>query len=208
MYFLRLLRRSNIFPPRLQEAGKSAFSIRFRSGRRFESTGSEPSDVQAAKSRERAERVLKRVPKPLRKYTDGLRNAPVSHVVAFLILHELTAIVPLVGLASLFHYTQWLPTSFTNSEYISQGTERFGRYFRRKGWFGFSNEEQEGNTSGSRLNGNGTRILVEVATAYAITKVLLPARIILSVWATPWFARVFIGKIGGGIKKLFGRSAT
>jgi hypothetical protein len=39
---------------------------------------------------------------------------------------------------------------------------------------------------------NGMRILVEVATAYAITKVFLPARILLSVWATPALARIFV----------------
>lgn len=43
----------------------------------------------------------------------------------------------------------------------------------------------------------GSRILIEVATAYAITKVLLPVRIMFSVWATPWFARVFIGRAFG-----------
>lgn len=84
--------------------------------------------------------------------------------------------------------------------------EKFGRYFRRKGWFGFSKEEED--TGNSRTSGTGARILVEVATAYAITKVLLPARIILSVWATPWFARVFIGKIGGGIRRIFGRKTA
>ncbi len=31
-----------------------------------------------------------------------------------------------------------------------------------------------------------------LATSYAIVKVLLPVRIILSIWATPWFARNFI----------------
>ncbi len=31
-----------------------------------------------------------------------------------------------------------------------------------------------------------------VATAWAITKALLPLRLILSVWATPWFARVAV----------------
>ena len=33
------------------------------------------------------------------------------------------------------------------------------------------------------------RVVVEVATAYAITKALLPLRLVLSVWATPAFAR-------------------
>lgn len=47
----------------------------------------------------------------------------------------------------------------------------------------------------------GSRILVEVATAYAITKVLLPVRIIFSVWATPWTARVFFSRAFGMGKK-------
>jgi len=111
---------------------------------------------------------------------------------------------------------------------VKEGIERFGRYFGGKGWFGFTRAHDTGGdgTIGAAdgAAGEGTqqqrieqvedrwgvsegssRILVEVATAYAITKVFLPARILLSVWATPWFARVVIGRIGGGIGKIFGR---
>jgi len=112
--------------------------------------------------------------------------------------------------------------------------ERFGRYFGRKGWFGFSREGvspapssdseagRVGDIIGEAEDGAGRktreglvgetekrwhvgeaggRILVEVATAYAITKVLLPARILVSVWGTPWFARVVLGRVKG----VFGR---
>lgn len=51
----------------------------------------------------------------------------------------------------------------------------------------------------------GVRLAVEFATAYALTKFLLPVRLVFSVWATPGFARwtvvPFIGWAGG----LFGR---
>jgi len=125
-------------------------------------------------------------------------------------------------------------------KWLREGMERFGRYFGRKGWFGFERidggdakrvreGEVEGETDGEelieetekkwRVGEKGGRILVEVATAYAITKVLLPVRILVSVWATPWFARVFwrlyrrgvgggaaaggyIGKAGQGGKKI------
>ena len=40
------------------------------------------------------------------------------------------------------------------------------------------------------------KIVVEVATAYAVTKAILPLRLMLSVWATPWFARVAVGRVG------------
>jgi hypothetical protein len=103
--------------------------------------------------------------------------------------------------------------------------ERFGRYFGRKGWFGFeriengakkdvtSIEAPVADGEGSlieetekkwHVGEKGSRILIEVATAYAITKVFLPARILLSVWATPWFARVVIGRVGG----VFGRKTV
>ena len=62
-----------------------------------------------AQTRSRVDRVLNRLPKFLHPYTNGLRNAPVTHVVSFLILHEITAIVPLVGLAGLFHWMRWIP---------------------------------------------------------------------------------------------------
>lgn len=117
-------------------------------------------------------------------------------------------------------------------EGLGEGMERFGRYFGRKGWFGFERVdgaevvEGDGEGAGGREVGDGNRgnigetgkkgvieetetkwhvgeksgrILVEVATAYAITKVLLPARILVSVWATPWFARVFWGLYRRGL---------
>jgi hypothetical protein len=102
--------------------------------------------------------------------------------------------------------------------------QKFGKYFARKGWFGFDKrdegntaeeieEKERGMTAQERVEDvkkerwdvgeSGSRILVEVATAYAITKVLLPGRVILSVWATPWFAR----NVLGGLRKVFGRGA-
>jgi len=102
---------------------------------------------------------------------------------------------------------------------VKDGLARFERYFRRKGWFGFQQESTddtigsehiirdadlqmatrtEGQTTGDR----GGRILLEFATAYAITKLLLPIRIMFSVWATPWFAKSVIGRFAG-LRKSF-----
>lgn len=134
--------------------------------------------------------------------------------------------MPLLGLAGLFHYTEWLPKGMVEGKWLTEGMERFGRYFGRKGWFGFERvdaqgagrevlkegegvQELDGNVNGAveevekrwHVGEKGGRILVEVATAYAITKVLLPVRILVSVWATPWFARVFWGLYRKGVKK-------
>ncbi|KAK6581907.1 hypothetical protein PZA11_005604 [Diplocarpon coronariae] len=142
-----------------------------------------------------------------------------AHITAFLILHELTAILPLVGLAVAFHYTNWLPEAWVQGRWVAEGTERFGRYFGRKGWFGFGTIGVEGSEVGKGDEGGGgeggieeleqqverkwhagsqgMQILVEVATAYAVTKVLLPVRVLVSVWGTPWFAMVFVRRFGG-----------
>lgn len=163
------------------------------------------------------------MPGRLQRYLSPLRRAPLTHVTAFLILHELTAIVPLVGLAATFHYADWLPPYISEGAWVKQGVERFGAYFRRKGWISVDGvheaegEVVEGGEAGRRdklrrragtawgWGEGGVRVLVEVATAWAVTKALLPLRLVVSVWGTPWFARVVLGSVGRGFKRVFGR---
>ncbi|KAJ9604763.1 hypothetical protein H2200_010877 [Cladophialophora chaetospira] len=165
-------------------------------------------DKQAA-VRGRFDRFVERTPRFLRPSVTGLRQAPFSHIAAFFILHELTAVVPLLGLAGAFHYWHWLPPYFTDAAWISNGIEKFGRYFRKKGWI---TEEEENEVESEVKQGNARRVekerdaaskwlekkenatrwVVELATAYALVKVLLPVRIFVSVWGAPWFARIAI----------------
>ncbi len=49
-------------------------------------------------------RLKARLPPPLRRWADRFDNAPLTHIVAFLALHEFTAVAPLLGLVALFHY--------------------------------------------------------------------------------------------------------
>ncbi len=44
-----------------------------------------------------------------------------------------------------------------------------------------------------------------LATAYAITKSILPVRLVFSVWATPWFARISVVPVTNVFKRMFGR---
>lgn len=92
--------------------------------------------------------------------------------------------------------------------YVQLGVARFEKYFRRKGWFGFGGDDgttevAQADSSGSQAQSEDVmerwqsgeakyKILVEVALAYAVTKVFLPVRIVGSVWATPWFAGVLL----------------
>ena len=59
-----------------------------------------------------------------------------------------------------------------------------------------------------RYGEGATRVVVEVGAAWAITKALLPLRLVLSVWATPWFARWFVLPITGRIGRFFGKGKT
>ncbi|KAH7067940.1 hypothetical protein FB567DRAFT_457636 [Paraphoma chrysanthemicola] len=193
--------------------------------------GTEPTS-----STSRVHRINRRLPRFLHRYTSALANAPLSHITSFLILHELTAIIPLFGLAGYFHYTHWLPPWFAEGAWVLNGVERFGRYFRRKGWIrsGEAEEaerevmeiqEQEGkwkqqDTTGEedddgkklrkidkawKINEGGVRLVVEFATAYAITKALLVPRIMFSVWATPSFARWTVVPLTARLGKMFSR---
>ena len=121
--------------------------------------------------------------------------------------------------------------------------ERFGRYFKRKGWIRSDEAaeaereveeirkdakvqeemEQEGlvvksgddaGREGKRLrkvdhawniSEGGVRLVVEFATAYAIVKMFLVPRIVFSVWATPWFARITVLPVLRVLRTRFGK---
>jgi hypothetical protein len=148
-------------------------------------------------------------------------------VVAFLLLHEITAVVPLLGLFGLFHYTEHVPVAWMVAHYggyVREGVGRFERWFARRGWFGFGGAAAA--EEGVKIQGQGDggveesggagagaegvllrwerdpkyRVVVEIGLAYALTKVLLPVRIVGSVWATPWFAGVL-----GRLRRVVGR---
>lgn len=135
-----------------------------------------------------------------------------------MILHELTAIVPLFALFGVFHYTNYVPVAYMTDHfggYVEAGVTRFEKYFKRKGWFGFSRDDPDGvpGADGSahaqsedaverwQSGDLKYKILVEIALAYAVTKALLPVRIIGSVWATPWFAGVLVRVRGAFTRK-------
>lgn len=210
-------------------ATRSKHVLRKTSGPRRYATETRDSTAQS-----RMERFNRRLPKFLHRYTNALGNAPVTHITSFLILHELTAIIPLFGLAGYFHYTHWLPSWFAEGAFVLNGVERFGRYFKRKGWIRSDEAaeavhevqeiQQDSKEQGQRedessqkavelrkvdkawnISEGGVRLVVEFATAYAITKALLVPRIMFSVWATPWFAKRTIAPMMGAFKKLMTR---
>ncbi|KAI5924122.1 hypothetical protein F4810DRAFT_719382 [Camillea tinctor] len=176
---------------------------------------STPSPPPKPTPRDRLARLLTRtsryLPGSLRTHLARLRSAPLSHVGAFLLLHEITAVGPIVGLAWGFHAVDWVPGDGTwwgggggategkgEGGKEDKGLARWERYFRRKGWFGLDEVEEEGEQNGDRgeksvmVSEKGYRIGMQIAAAYAITKMLLVPRVALSLWLTPSLARGFV----------------
>ncbi|PYH96141.1 hypothetical protein BO71DRAFT_281051, partial [Aspergillus ellipticus CBS 707.79] len=153
------------------------------------------------------------LPPFLRAYTTPLVAAPSASIISFLILHELTALVPLVGLAADFHYSDRLP-DFTSNAVFQERVQQLGKYLRKRGYVEDADvqsaiaDSQRGPDSGEPdasefepdaseetavvARNEGARLIMEIAAAYTIVKALLPLRIVVSVWATPWFARSIV----------------
>jgi hypothetical protein len=180
----------------LRQAARKA-SNPLRSGPRSTASTSRTNQFQQ-RTRARLDGWISRSPKFFKPTLTALRDAPTSYIVSFAVLHEITAVVPLVGLFWFFHQTRWLPEYFADGKWMKQGVERFGRYFRKKGWISEADEtnaerqmaDKEAGTISRSQAGDGSRMVIEAATAWALVKLLLPFRIALSVWAAPASARL------------------
>ncbi|RJE19017.1 hypothetical protein PHISCL_08646 [Aspergillus sclerotialis] len=179
---------------------------------------STPQSQRPKDSRSRLRKLNDHLPSFLRTYTSRLLDAPVTHVTSFLILHELTAILPLFGLVAAFHYGNWMPNlgAGASGNVFDEAVDRFGRWLRKKGWvndsdindalaYGSGADNSHGMVSIEKKREGevkGARLVLEFASAYVITKALLPVRVVASVWATPWFARTVLGPVSKGVQNL------
>ncbi|KAI1310165.1 hypothetical protein F5Y03DRAFT_347148 [Xylaria venustula] len=126
---------------------------------RFQSTDSKPpsspspspSPSEAQQKTHRVSRILtsasRFLPKRLRSSLQNLRSAPLSHVGAFLVLHEITAILPIFGLTYAFYALDWVPTSWVLGPFAAwaeDGLKKYVPYFRKKHWFGLGSEDKTG----------------------------------------------------------------
>ncbi|KAJ5191549.1 uncharacterized protein N7498_010534 [Penicillium cinerascens] len=182
--------------------------------RNLSSPPSKPAPSSSKDSQSRLHRFNDRLPRFLRTYTTPLLRAPVTHITSFLILHEITALLSLFGLVGAFHYGTWMPdlaSETGESNAFDKGAARFGRWLRKKSWVDESDvttvADHEANGLAPREKERaGVRLVLEFATAYAITKALLPVRLAASVWATPWFARTVLAPTTRLARGLVGKS--
>lgn len=95
----------------------------------------------------RADRILTSTLKYLPHRFHGpvlkFRSAPFSHISAFLLLHELTAIASLGLLMAGFYYFNIVPFEFVFGPWagvVQEKALKLLRYVRKKGWFGLNEE--------------------------------------------------------------------
>ncbi|KAI0471758.1 hypothetical protein GGR56DRAFT_677634 [Xylariaceae sp. FL0804] len=155
--------RSLLFRPRPRPRQQQPRQLRFQSTEpppsppppKRPTPSSSSSSSADAKSLSRLDRILARalrfLPRflsaRLRPALSGLRAAPASHVAAFLVLHEATAVAPLFGLAYAFHALDWAPTSFVLGPWAAwaeEGLRRNAARFRRRGWLGMGEKGENG----------------------------------------------------------------
>ncbi|RKO86758.1 hypothetical protein BDK51DRAFT_23545, partial [Blyttiomyces helicus] len=109
----------------------------------------------------------------------ALRTAPGSHVVSFLTLHELTAIIPLpIVYFALDALDVRVPFP---EDVLAEGNRRVGKMMV---YFGIGEGIRE-----------DSQAMLRMATAYAVVKAAMPFRIGLCLVMTPWFAR-WVGMVG------------
>ncbi|KAK6951774.1 hypothetical protein Daesc_006297 [Daldinia eschscholtzii] len=165
-FHARWLRQARLFPASRHRPSNPSTSIHIPHtrtppnprSRRFQSTkppppssNSNPASESQARQTRRFDAILTRtsrwLPQRLRPYLEKLRSAPFSHIAAFLVLHEITAAVPLLGLAYAFHRADWVPTAWVLGPWAAwaeEGLARYMRWFRKKGWFGLGDEVDGG----------------------------------------------------------------
>ncbi|KAK7472466.1 hypothetical protein VKT23_000581 [Stygiomarasmius scandens] len=148
-----------------------------------------------------------------------------SLIISFGILHELTAIVPLVGIfygartlgigeRVISAVIQQEPVSEDNSvarwmkqqfkAWVEEGEGRVERVGRRYGILGFE-KGSEGAAPDTFRSGRIAGDVANAVFAYGATKALLPVRIGASLYLSPAFSRTVVGPIGNVLTRLVKR---
>ncbi|KAI8594654.1 hypothetical protein EDD21DRAFT_393188 [Dissophora ornata] len=114
-----------------------------------------------------------------KQYAEQFKNKPASHLIAFGILHEITAVAPLpVVYFALMETGVKIPFPEQAMEEGNKFVARVAKYY---GW----------NLEGAE----GARVMLNMASSYALVKALMPLRLALCVWMTPWTATRIISPV-------------
>ncbi|PRP80644.1 hypothetical protein PROFUN_10699 [Planoprotostelium fungivorum] len=120
-----------------------------------------------------------------RKHAHQFRDKPASYLLSFAILHEVTAVLPL----PIVYYTlKWTHTSIP----IPQGMieQQNAVVSRVRKYYGYEPLDPS------------SRTMINMATAYAVVKLIMPLRVGVCLAATPWTATSIMTPIYNTFKRL------
>lgn len=123
--------------------------------------------------------ILSKIPRIFRPYTTQFINAPVTHVTSFLVLHELTAILPLIGIWYILHqhHDLFMAASMDLPGWaVEKGTKAIDHAMEKWDFGNYSMNDK-------------VKFIMEGAYAYVIVKALFPLRLAFSLLGMPFFAR-------------------
>lgn len=130
------------------------------------------------------------------RYTDEVRTTGAGYsMVAFLILHELTAIVPVLGLWWMIYESHWLSKSQNLSPTISRWLEPCTTFIEKTTKRYGGTETQVDSVEKQK------RVVLTGAVAYGIVKILYPVRLAFSLWSAPYCGRWIMKVLKLGLKK-------
>ncbi|ORZ24692.1 hypothetical protein BCR42DRAFT_317234 [Absidia repens] len=113
-----------------------------------------------------------------RKYTEQFKNKPASYITTFAVLHELTAIIPF---PLVYYGLSWSSIHVpVPDQAIHEGNRIVNKVRTRYGYEPLD---------------VGNRAMINLATTYAIVKVMLPLRIGASLAMTPYLAEKWVGPL-------------
>lgn len=146
------------------------------------------SPVLFDKRAELGQKILNKVPRFLKPYTVNFIRSPLKNLTSFLILHELSAVGPLVGLWYLFHkYNILIPLDLP-SWAIEKGTRIIDDSLKSFDFKDYSLHDK-------------FRLVTEGAYAFVIVKMLLPVRLMFSFALTPMFTRFVVDPLSRLFKR-------
>lgn len=136
--------------------------------------------------------ILKRIPKFMHKYFANAATAPFSHITAFIILHEFSAIAPLLGIwYIIYKYNLNIPMDVP-SWAIDKGTAFIDKSLANFDFAQFSINDK-------------VRFVMAGGYSYVIVKFLFPLRVIFSFSFMPSFAKYFVLPFTSRFSRLFSK---
>lgn len=106
----------------------------------------------------------------MKDYAEKVRQAPTTHIAAFLVLHEISAIVPLAAIWGGLYYLDYVP--MVPESALEQSSAFIRKLSDRYSW----------------LPESSPKFIAQGVVAYAVVKMLVPLRLFLSFAAAPWLA--------------------